>query len=67
VREKVDFGDGSEPVWVQSRSDTGNLDPNGYATIDYRYEKPGDYLVRIDRENEWGWPAFTHLHIRVLP
>jgi murein DD-endopeptidase MepM/ murein hydrolase activator NlpD len=66
-RERIDFGDGSEPVFVQSASDTGNLDPKGYASVEHRYERPGDYLVRIDRENERGWPAFTHLHIRVLP
>lgn len=66
-REKIDFGDGSPPVYVQSNSDTGNLDPNGYATIVYRYQEPGDYLVRIDRENELGWPAFTYLHVPVLP
>ncbi len=66
-RERIDFGDGSEPVHVRSASDTGNLDPDGYASVEHRYEKPGDYLVRIDRENERGWPAFTHLHIRVLP
>jgi len=29
--------------------------------------RPGDYLVRIDREDERGWPVFTHLHIQVLP
>jgi len=66
-REKIDLGDGSAPVFVQSRNDTGNLDPNGYATHVHRYEKPGDYIVRIDREDDRGWPAFTHLHIRVLP
>lgn len=66
-RERIDFGDGSEPVHVRSASDTGNLDPAGYASVEHRYAKPGDYLVRIDRENERGWPAYTHLHIRVLP
>lgn len=65
--EKIDFGDGSEPAWVRSGSDTGNLDPKGYASVVHRYEAPGDYLVRIDRGNEHGWPVFTHLHIRVLP
>lgn len=66
-REKINFGDGSPTVHVQSKSDAGNLDPNGYATIIHRYQEPGDYLVRIDRENESGWPAFTYLHIAVLP
>lgn len=65
--ETIDFGDGSEPSKVRSGSDTGNLDPKGYASVVHRYERPGDYLVRIDRENEKGWPVFTHLHIRVLP
>jgi murein DD-endopeptidase MepM/ murein hydrolase activator NlpD len=65
--ETIDFGDGSESAKVRSGSDTGNLDPNGYASVVHRYEQPGDYLVRIDRENEQGWPVFTHLHIRVMP
>lgn len=65
--ETIAFGDGTEPVRVQSGSDTGNLDPKGYASVVHRYENPGNYLVRIDRENVHGWPAFTHLHIRVLP
>lgn len=65
--ETIDFGDGSEPAKVRSGSDTGNLDPRGYASVVHRYESPGDYLVRIDREDERGWPVFTHLHIQVLP
>ncbi len=66
-RERIDFGDGSEPVFVQSSLEKGNLDPEGYASVEHRYESPGDYLVRVDRENERNWPAFVHLHIRVLP
>lgn len=66
-RERIDFGDGSEAVFVRSSLEKGNLDPQGYASVVHRYEKPGDYLVRIDREHEKSWPSFTHLHIRVLP
>ena len=66
-RERIDFGDGSEAVSVQSSLEKGNLDPQGYASVVHRYEEPGDYFVRVDRENEHGWPVFTHLHIRVLP
>ncbi|NLT71053.1 MAG: PKD domain-containing protein [Verrucomicrobiaceae bacterium] len=66
-RERIDFGDGSEAVFVQSSLEKGNLDPQGYASVVHRYEEPGDYFVRVDRENEHGWPVFTHLHIRVLP
>ncbi len=66
-REHIDFGDGSEGVYLQSSQAKGNLDPEGYATVVHRYAQPGDYIVRIDRENERHWPAFTHLHIRVRP
>jgi len=63
--ETIDFGDGSGPARVKSGSGTANLDPDGYASVVHRYREPGDYLVRIDRSNERGWPAFTHLHVRV--
>lgn len=64
-RERWDFGDGSPPVEVQS---DGNVEPHaadGYAVTAHRYERPGHYLVRVERENRYGMKAIGHLQVRV--
>jgi len=63
-RERWDFGDGSPPVHV--RSDVrAKHDPNGYAQTVHRFEKPGDYLVHVERTGANGYTAITHLHVPV--
>ncbi len=64
-QETWDFGDGSPPREVLS---DGNVDPlakDGFAATVYRYEKPGDYLVRVERTDRHGATAVAHLHVRV--
>ncbi len=63
--ETWDFGDGSPPV--ESHSD-GNVDlhaPNGYAITTHRFDKPGDYLVRVERTDRRNFTATARLHLVV--
>lgn len=62
--EVWDFGDSSDRVTVQSQSG-GSRNPDGYAVTTHRYEKPGDYIVRVERSNERGEKAVAHLHVQV--
>ena len=64
-KELWDFGDGSPPVEVQSDGNAVKLAPDGYAATTHRYERPGDYVVRVTRSNEHGVPATGHLHVHV--
>src|SRR5262245_54929890 len=63
--ETWDFGDGSETVTVKS---DGNIDQHakdGYAVTQHRFAKPGHYLVRVERTNEYGQRAIGCLHVPV--
>jgi len=64
-QEVWDFGDGSPKVTVQSEGGGGSHNPRGYAVATHRYEKPGDYVVRVERSSELGFKAIAHLHVRV--
>jgi murein DD-endopeptidase MepM/ murein hydrolase activator NlpD len=56
-KETWDFGDGSPRVDVRSE--------DNYATTVHRYQKPGHYLVRVERSCEKGMKGMTHLQVRV--
>lgn len=60
-----DFADGSHHVEVHSDGNAIKLAPNGYAATTHRFEKPGDYIVRVTGTNEFGFTATGHLHVRV--
>lgn len=64
-REEWDFGDRSKVVNVQSDGNAVRLAPDGYAVTTHRFEKPGDYIVRVSRTNEFNSTATGHLHVRV--
>jgi murein DD-endopeptidase MepM/ murein hydrolase activator NlpD len=64
-KEAWDFGDGRPNVEVQSDGNVKTLDPNGYAITTHSYQKPGDYLVRVERTNRDGVSAVGRLHVRV--
>jgi murein DD-endopeptidase MepM/ murein hydrolase activator NlpD len=64
-KETWNFGDGSEPVAVQSDGNVERHAQDGYAVTEHRYEKPGHYLVRVERSNSRGEKATAHLHVRV--
>lgn len=69
-----DFGDGSPKVTIATgrNVDLASKDqPNaiwvkdGYAVTRHAFEKPGDYIVRVDHRNEQGQPAMGHLWVHV--
>jgi PKD repeat protein len=63
--ERWDFGDGSPPVTVRSDGNAVPRAPDGYAETVHRFEKPGVYVVRVERANAAGVRAVTHLKVRV--
>jgi murein DD-endopeptidase MepM/ murein hydrolase activator NlpD len=63
--EVWDFGDGAAPVTVKS---DGGSDPHakdGYVRTVHKYQKPGDYLVRVERRNERGERAVARLQVQI--
>lgn len=64
-KEIWDFGDGSPKVEVRSDGNAIPLAKDGYARTVHRYEKPGHYLVRVERTNGRSETAVARLHVRV--
>jgi len=63
--ETWDFGDGTPQAVTQSSRSAEPHAKDGYAVISHRYERPGDYLVRVERKNDLGWPAIGRVHVPV--
>jgi murein DD-endopeptidase MepM/ murein hydrolase activator NlpD len=66
-RETWDFGDGTPPV--ETRSD-GNVEEHardGYAVVTHRFDRPGDYLPRVERTDGRGRKATARLFVRIEP
>ena len=63
--ERWDFGDGTPPAVTHSSRSAEPHAKDGYAVILHRYERPGDYLVRVERKNDLGWPAIGRVHVPV--
>jgi murein DD-endopeptidase MepM/ murein hydrolase activator NlpD len=63
--ETWDFGDGSPKVEVKSDGNVVPLAKDGYARTVHRYDKPGHYLVRVERSDARGFTAIAHVHVRV--
>lgn len=63
--ETWDFGDGSPPLKVRSDGNAKKLDPKGYAETVHRFKKPGDYVARVQRTNEFGVVATGHVWVHV--
>ncbi len=59
------FGDRSAPVKVQSDGNANQHNPEGYAITRHRYQKAGDYIVTVRRNDEHGYEAVGHLHVRI--
>ena len=65
-KETWDFNDGTEKVVVNSgvvKRQTQN--DVKYAKTVHAFSKPGDYVVRVKRTNEFGYPAIGHLYVKV--
>ncbi len=63
--ETWDFGDGTPTVVVKSDGNVKSLAKDGYAIIEHRFARPGDYIVRVERTNEHGYTATARLHVPV--
>jgi murein DD-endopeptidase MepM/ murein hydrolase activator NlpD len=59
------FGDGSEPVKVNSGGSVKEHDPAGYAQTIHRYMKPGHYIARVEGTGFGEMKATAHLQVRV--
>ncbi len=65
-KEVWDFGDGSQPVTVQSDGNVDSHAEDGYAIAVHEYEKAGEYIVRVERRNAQEIvEAVSHLYVRV--
>jgi lysophospholipase L1-like esterase len=64
-KETWDFGDGSPKVQVQSDGNVVKLAKDGYARTVHAFEKPGHYLIRVERTDRRGYSAIAHLHLAV--
>ncbi len=63
--ETWDFGDGTPKAITQSNRNAEEHAKDGYATITHRYERPGHYLVRVERKDGRGWPAIGCVYVPV--
>ena len=64
-QETWDFGDGSPAATTRSDGNVNKLAKDGYAVVKRRYEKPGHYLVKVERSDRFGHKAVCHLQVRV--
>lgn len=64
-KETWDFGDGSPAVEVESDGNRDKLSPTGYAVTSHRFARPGDFVVHVERTNEFGLTAHGHVHVHV--
>jgi murein DD-endopeptidase MepM/ murein hydrolase activator NlpD len=64
--EVWDFGDGTPTVTVKSEK-VNRKDPRKgkYAETIHSFDKPGHYIVRVERSDENGFKAIAHLHVEV--
>jgi hypothetical protein len=63
--ETWDFGDGTPAVTVQSDGNAVQHARDGYAVTTHRFERPGHYIVRVERTNRHGIKATARLHVIV--
>lgn len=63
--ETWNFGDGTSQERVKSDGNVKQLAKDGYAQTVHRFEKPGTYLVRVQRTNNHGFTATGRLKVVV--
>ena len=66
-QEEWNFGDGTPPVTVKSDGNAVKHAPDGYAVTKHQFQKPGHYIVRVQRTSKAGLRGVGHLHIHVQP
>jgi murein DD-endopeptidase MepM/ murein hydrolase activator NlpD len=62
-KEIWDFGDGSAKITVERNS--SQIENKEYVSTIYSYSKPGHYVVKVQRINQFGFPAIGHLDVVV--
>ncbi len=60
-----DFGDGSPTQTTRSPEDAKPLAPEGYVALEHRYEKPGDYIVKVSRTHDNGQTAHAKAWVHI--
>jgi murein DD-endopeptidase MepM/ murein hydrolase activator NlpD len=63
--ETWDFGDGTAPLTVKSDGNAVMHAAAGYAETIHRFEKKGQYLVKVEHVGAEGVRAVARLHVRV--
>jgi len=66
--EVIDFGDASPMASVKSEcypSFDRAIPTEGWAEVVHRYDKPGHYLICVQRTNRHGYKAVARLQVRV--
>ncbi len=63
--ETWDFGDGTAKAKTRSDGNVVALAKDGYVVVTHRYEKPGHYLVRVQRTDGYGQTAVGHVQVVV--
>lgn len=63
--ETWDFGDGSPTVEVRSDANAEPHAADGYATTVHRFERAGDFLVRVQHPGKDGATITSRLHVHV--
>jgi murein DD-endopeptidase MepM/ murein hydrolase activator NlpD len=64
-KEVWDFGDSTTKIETQSDGAVVKLAKDGFAVTQHAFAKPGNYIVRVERANERGEKAVTHLWVEV--
>ncbi|MDY0170452.1 MAG: PKD domain-containing protein [Thermoguttaceae bacterium] len=59
--ETWDFGDGSPKVTTRSDGNVEKLAKDGYAVTTHRFARPGQYVVRAERTDQFGHRAVGHV------
>ena len=63
-QEDWSFGDGG-PASTTSDGNVDHLAKHGFAVTTHAFQKPGDYIVRVERANWLGQKAVAHLLVHV--
>ena len=63
--ETWDFDDDTPPVRVRSDGNANVHDPDGFAVVEHRYQRRGDFIARVSRTDRHGFTAAAHVWVRV--
>jgi murein DD-endopeptidase MepM/ murein hydrolase activator NlpD len=64
-KETWNFGDGTPAIETHSDANANAYAADGYGSTTHRFEKPGDYVVSVERTGHTGAKAVARLHVHV--